>query len=418
MRYHSFHIKCMLSALLFVGCTTRYKTPEITPNSTHIFKPKGDQAICTDILLSTLVSKKSPKPLFPLDTFPLIENKILRSFIYVDRQHTTENQPLDFHVDWINPKGVSIFCKQYQLNPNDSASLITSSISLNPDVRMAGNYKLRVYLFRELIAEKPFVLQTEEEYTPPVNDLTAKILFGNRLDRKIGQVQNIDSVFLISRKGWVHASVELSNRFAYGDEDLDFRFEWSDPDGKTFFARTVKLPSSDSTSRLNSSISVSPTARKDGIYTLRVSLFRKLIAEKSFEIKTAIVKTDKINVSAKASILFCSKIDKGSGTPVNINDEFVIGKNERVCAYIQLSDVFNPANKPLFFNLVWIDPDGKRFFSKPITVAANTHDAILQSSITIEPKNRVPGKYQFKLYLFDKPIESKSFVLQSKEDSK
>jgi len=283
---------------------------------------------------------------------------------------------------------------------------------------MAGNYKLRVYLFRELIAEKPFVLQTEEEYTPPVNDLTARILFGNRLDRKTGQVQNTDSVFFNSKKGWIHASVELFNRFAYDDEDLDFRFQWSDPDGKTFFARTVKLPSSDSTSRLNSSISVSPTARKDGIYTLRVSLFRKLIAEKSFEIKTAIVKTDKINVSAKASILFCSKIDKGSGTPVNINDEFVIGKNERVCAYIQLSDVFNPANKPLFFNLVWIDPDGKRFFSKPITVAANTHDAILQSSITIEPKNRVPGKYQFKLYLFDKPIESKSFVLQSKEDSK
>ncbi len=63
-----------------------------------------------------------------------------------------------FHIDWIDSTGNSLYKKRIDLSPSDSSSRIISSISLSPPKRKVGEYIVRVYLFRELIAEKKFQL--------------------------------------------------------------------------------------------------------------------------------------------------------------------------------------------------------------------------------------------------------------------
>jgi hypothetical protein len=278
---------------------------------------------------------------------------------------------------------------------------------------VVGEYKLRVYLFRELIAEKHFTLQSIEDYKPDENsDISAKIHIGKRVDKKSGKILSPDSTFTISKKTWIHSYVELTNRFAYGDEELDFRIEWIDPDGKTFYARSINLLASDSTSMLKSSISVSPETRKDGIYSLRIKLFRQPIAEKQFEIRIIELKQENFNASAKASISLCSSIDKKTGNPININNVFSLSKKARVHAHVEINDANSPEKKPLMFYMVWIDPGGKPFYRKPIELKKIAGPTTIQSSISIEPENRQPGNYLLQVFLFNKKIGEESFLLE------
>jgi hypothetical protein len=345
--------------------------------------------------------------------FPIKENEYLRAFVYIENRFVLGNRPLMFHLDWINPDGTSLFCKQFNLEPNDSTSILNSSITLSPQNRVVGEYKLRVYLFRELIAEKPFTLQSIENYKADDSSiLSAKILLGNRFDSNTSKIYSPDTVFTISKKTWIHSYVELTNRFAYGDEELDFRIEWIDPEGKRFFARSVNLLASDSSSYLKSSVSFSPETRKEGIYSLRIKLFRQLIAEKKFEIRIIELKPEIINASAKASISMCSSIDKNTGNPVNVNNAFSLSKKARVHAHVQLYDLNNPEKKPLTFYMVWIDPNGKPFFRKPIELQEIANPLTIQSSISIEPEKRQPGNYLLQVFLFNKKIGEESFLLE------
>ena len=66
-----------------------------------------------------------------------------------------------FHFDWIGPDGETFYMKRVYLSQQDSTLTISSSISISPEQRDTGEYKLRVYLFRELIAEKKFEVLPE-----------------------------------------------------------------------------------------------------------------------------------------------------------------------------------------------------------------------------------------------------------------
>jgi hypothetical protein len=107
------------------------------------------------------------------------------------------------------------------------------------------------------------------------------------VDKKTGEPVGIDSVFTIREKGKVRAAIRLTNRQASGDLELAFRLNWTGPDGKSFYSKQVDLPQGDTTTIINSSISITPDKRQPGKCRLQVFLFDEMIAEKGFELSLA-----------------------------------------------------------------------------------------------------------------------------------
>jgi hypothetical protein len=144
---------------------------------------------------------------------------------------------------------------------------------------------LKVYCFRELIAQKNFrilpelQIETEDEI-----GISANITLYRKTSKKTGGLIGEGTTFTIKNKENVRAIIELENRYAYGEQELIFNIDWVDADGVSFYDKSINLFPNDSTTTLNSSISIAPGKREPGDYILRVSLFDKVIAEQKFEL--------------------------------------------------------------------------------------------------------------------------------------
>jgi hypothetical protein len=70
-----------------------------------------------------------------------------------------------FHLEWLSPDGETVYKKRIDWAPNSSTATLKSSIAIDPDRRSPGRYSFRVYLFRELMAEKRFELRADSTAT-------------------------------------------------------------------------------------------------------------------------------------------------------------------------------------------------------------------------------------------------------------
>ena len=135
------------------------------------------------------------------------------------------------------------------------------------------------------IAEKEFSLIPEVKAIKPiVPSVTAQIILSKGVDKKTGQPVHIDSVFNINKKGKIHAFAKLPNRHKYLNQELKLRLDWIGPDGKSFYKKQVDIPANDTTSVINSAISISPETRQPGNYQVRISLSKKTIGVKKFKL--------------------------------------------------------------------------------------------------------------------------------------
>ncbi len=102
-------------------------------------------------------AERSPRvPSLPPDerVFELEEGARVQASLVIENPYGRGKRPLMFHTVWLNPEGKRVFKKMIQWTPNDSSRVLTSSLTISPSKRTAGEYRLQVYLFRELIAEK------------------------------------------------------------------------------------------------------------------------------------------------------------------------------------------------------------------------------------------------------------------------
>jgi hypothetical protein len=210
--------------------------------------------------------------------FALKENEDVYAVLDLENRLVNTGYDLMFHLDWTGPDGKSVYLKRIDLAAADSSSSIVSSISVAPDKRTAGEYKLRVYLFRELIAEKKFELRPEAE----VEKGRADIIFYKSLDKETGEMKGVDTVFEIKKKGILRAQVNIVRTGVYKDDELPLRLEWIGPDGKEFYSKKFSYVPADSVSAINSSISITPDKRGPGEYFLKVYLFDDVIGEGKF----------------------------------------------------------------------------------------------------------------------------------------
>jgi hypothetical protein len=105
------------------------------------------------------------------------------------------------------------------------------------------------------------------------------------VSKKTGKLIGEGSTFKMKAKRNVRASIELKNRFAFGDQELMFHIEWIGPAGESIYRKRYDLYPYDSTSTIESSISIAPDKRQAGNYIVQLLLFNELIAEKPFELK-------------------------------------------------------------------------------------------------------------------------------------
>jgi len=268
----------IILVMIFPSCSERATEPVIMPDSTIVYPSVKPDGISAKITYSRNLGQKSVRQSAISTFFALKEDdnvyagiELMNRLIYIGRD-------LMFHIDWIGPDGRSFYLKRIDLAAGDSAATIFSSVSVAPGKRQAGEHLMRVYLFRELIAEKRFYLLPE----PEMEKVSANIIFYKSMDKETGEMKGIDTVFEIKKKGILRAQVDLSRLHIYQDEELPFRLEWYGPDGESFYSKRSEIKPSDALSVINGSISITPDKRLPGTYFLRVFLFDDLIVEKKF----------------------------------------------------------------------------------------------------------------------------------------
>ena len=312
LKYFSQTLFCLLIVYLFAfsGCASRERTPVTLKDSTIFYPVKFEKVLFKGISLSNKISKKTGKPIKPNSVFELKDQSKL--YASVDLQELENERDLMFHIDWIDSSGNSFYRKRIDISPSDSSSRIISSISITPEKRKTGKHLVRVYLFRELIAEKKFQLveaktdsistkkkkteNTEKQSVKKedkkkkikpivkVENITANITLCRYISKKSGKLIGADSSFTIKDKGKVKAVVNIENRDIKTNQQMNFYFEWIGPDGKSFYRKKVVYTTSNPSFTISNSISITPENRKPGIYKIQIIYKKKVIAKQKFEL--------------------------------------------------------------------------------------------------------------------------------------
>jgi hypothetical protein len=264
--------------MLISSCAERESLQVVMPDSTIVFPSKDSNDISAKITFSSRLSQKTGKQSAIKTVFALEENADVYAVVDFQNRPVNSGNELMVHLDWVGPDGKSVYLKRTDLAAGDSTSTLISSISVSPGNRMPGEYKLRVYLFRELIAEKQFELRPETEVEKP----SAAIIFYKSLDKETGVMNGVDTVFEIKKKGILRAQVSISGTGVYKDDELPLHIEWFGPDGKDFYSKKIEFVQSDSVAAINTSISITPDKREPGEYFLRIYLFDDVVGEQSF----------------------------------------------------------------------------------------------------------------------------------------
>ena len=274
-----------LSMSVFSGCSSRNEKPITREDSTIVYSPKQPGGVNAKITLCKKLDRKNGRRIGEGTVFTIMDEARVYAFFDLENRNFFTDKEMMLHIEWIGPDGKSFYTKRIDLLPDDSTSTINSSISITQENRQPGNYIVRLFLFRELIAEKNFELQNFVPITGKEFDITAIIILYQKTGKKTGKKIGAGTVFTIENKAKVRASIELENRDNYLDRELKFSLEWIGPDSNSFYTKMIDLSPGDSSSTINSAISITPKKRQPGNYILRFYLYKTLLAEKKFELR-------------------------------------------------------------------------------------------------------------------------------------
>lgn len=282
-------IIAIIVAMMLPSCAERESVPVVMPDSTIVYPAKDSNAITAKITFSRFIGSKTGRQWGIAPVFPIRVDENVYAVVELKNRMKHTDRDLMFHIDWLRPDGQSVYLKEIILPAGDSACSIESSVSSSPAIRQPGKYSLRVYLFRELIAEKYFEFRNESD----IESINANIVFFKNTDKETGEMIGVDTVFEIKKKGILRARIDLSGTGIYKDEELPLRMEWYGPDGESFYSKKVEINPADTSVFFTGSISITPDKRLPGDYFLRVFLFDEIITEKGFVLNQGVIKTTK-----------------------------------------------------------------------------------------------------------------------------
>jgi hypothetical protein len=412
-----------LAQIVLTFCSDRIETPIEGGNSTLVYPSKSVNGIEAIITFCERISKQTGDPIKAGTTFAIKENAKVYTVVDLINRKFHKDKDLMFHIDWLDSSGNSLFKKRIDLKTDDSSSTLMSSINISPDKRQPGNYSFRVYLFRELIAEKKFELIIQMKDTIAVikrdlvKDLEARITFCQGISKKTGKLIGAGNKFEIKDKAKVLAIINLENKDT-SNLNLTFYADWIGPNDSFFYKKKIEVFSNSNS--FSSSISISHKKRQPGNYFLRVYLFEKLITEGKFELIEAkkkekiITKPGSENISA--SVALCERISKKTGLPINPDSVFTLkGKgNLKAIIYIVKNDTTR--KQQMSFSVEWTSPDNNTFYRKNIELSPDDTSSTITSSISISPQKRQPGIYILHVYYGKELVGEKNFLLKENAD--
>lgn len=132
----------------------REKTAKKKPSK----KPRASKKKATAAADTTRSAPKKTPRLVEDRIFEIEEGARVQASISLSNRLARGQRPLLFHMVWLKPDGKRTFKKQFEFDPTAADSTITGSMTISPEKRVPGTYTMRVFLFRELIAEKSFEL--------------------------------------------------------------------------------------------------------------------------------------------------------------------------------------------------------------------------------------------------------------------
>lgn len=276
----------LIFVALAIGCADRQQNPVLSNYGTLVYPPLKSNGLSAHISFYKIKNKNTGLPAGIDTVFTLDESDYLRTIVHFDNIDEIGPDRALIHLDWIGPDGRSFYTKRIDSLNFDATSILESSVSLSPDKREAGNYLLKVYYYRELIAQKTVKLLPENSINQTLaGKLSPEIVFCEKVGKKNGEFIGIDSVFVRDKKAKVRAYIHLNNIQGFKDSKLMFDIVWIGPDGEKFYSKDIELPPLDDEPQLYSSISIPPDKREPGKYALEVYLFDELIATKNFLLK-------------------------------------------------------------------------------------------------------------------------------------
>lgn len=148
-----------LLVLLFAGCGGREEFGSEGEKGTTVFAPKEGEGIEAAITFCEKFGSKTGNPIREGTVFTVGEEEKVRALVEIGNARALGERDLMFHLMWIDPDRNSFYTKRIDITPEGDRAEIKSAISIPPDKREPGIYTLRVFLFRERIAEKTFELR-------------------------------------------------------------------------------------------------------------------------------------------------------------------------------------------------------------------------------------------------------------------
>jgi hypothetical protein len=70
---------------------------------------------------------------------------------------------MKFYFNWIGPDGKIFYKKRIVYTTSNPIFSLSNSISISPEKRIQGNYKIQIVYKKKIIAERKFVLVTPDK---------------------------------------------------------------------------------------------------------------------------------------------------------------------------------------------------------------------------------------------------------------
>jgi hypothetical protein len=132
---------------------------DIKKNTT---REKKSADVSAEIILCKKTDRITGEPVGIDSVFKIKDKSNLTALVKLVKNNSGGSDLMKFFIDWIGPDDSSFYRKKIVLAGEDTSSVISSSISVSGIKRKPGNYLVRLYLSKKLLAEKKFILINEE----------------------------------------------------------------------------------------------------------------------------------------------------------------------------------------------------------------------------------------------------------------
>lgn len=396
----------IITLILTFGCSTRQTTPVISENNTICYPATNASQPSVNIILADEFLKSTKQPYFIGQRFPIADNEMVHMIANVDFIKKEKSRSHLFHIEWLNQDGTHLFTKEINYKLNDTTAILYSGI--NSGNRTAGKYKVRIYYFRVLIAEKDFFLVPEKDYTDSlIEHFGASIIFGERFNKKNNELINVDTCFYEGAKKWVNALVRFKNEPKFEGVQIKYKMEWIDPNDSIIYSKKIVKNENEELHTLRSAISVGHKMRLPGNYTVRVYLFEKCIVKNNFILRPE-KKMEHLNIGTIPINLSVGKSRKNS-QQVTLDSRIFVRKGEKMYASIDFSKAQIDPSKSL--KLQWLNSEQEILFEKKLASSEFNNSLVVKSSITLRKHKLKSGTCMLRIIYRNRIVAETTFIV-------